>query len=287
MSKARWHLVATTSLGFGLALSGVAAAADMWASPAPAPAVVSRPAVDGLNSAFSLFGGGGDPGGIFGATGSVALPLGYAYGAQVDGAIISLDGDLYFSLAKHLFWRDPAKGLIGLFGAYEHYNASDGVHAGRVAAEGEYYWGALTLRGVAGVEFGDSGQVTTLDTITEFDIKTRFFDMIDVVYYPTDNFNIFAGHRYVGGNHALALGGEYMFQSGGPTAFSAFAEGRIGDGDASVWGGVKVRFGTSDKSMLRRDREDDPNVWTPDSLFGIANSLGTRCYGPYGCETPG
>ncbi|MBP0652087.1 hypothetical protein J8J40_34000, partial [Mycobacterium tuberculosis] len=61
-----------------------------------------------------------------------------------------------------------------------------------------------------------------------------------------------------------------------PTAFSVFAEGRVGEDDASVWAGVKVRFGHSDKSMLRRDREDDPKSWEPDTLLGIASSLGTK-----------
>ena len=76
--------------------------------------------------------------------------------------------------------------------------------------------------------------MTTATSVTEFDLKTRFFDMLDVVYYPTDNFNLFVGHRYVGGNHALALGGEYLFQSGGGMAYSVFAEGRVGQDDAAV-----------------------------------------------------
>lgn len=277
MACVRKHLLLGTAIGLSMAFNNAAVAADLGlpVAPMPSAAATSLPAVDGVNAAFSLFGGGGDPGGIIGGTGSVALPLGYSYGAQVDGAIIGLDGDLYLALSKHLFWRDPSKGLVGLFGTYEHYDALGGTNVGRVAAEGEAYLGRFTLRGVLGVEFGDGGRTVTSTTISEYDIKTRLFDMIDVVYYPTDNFNIFAGHRYVGGNHALALGGEYMFQSGGGMAFSAFAEGRIGEDDASVWGGVKVRFGNSDKSMIRRDREDDPNVWVPDTLFGIADSLGT------------
>lgn len=280
MTTTRTRLLATTALGVWVgaaSATGVALAADLTTAPSVvATPVTTRPAVDGINGAFALFGGGGDAGGLFGATGSLALPIGYSYGAQIDGTVTSLDGDLYLSVAKHLFWRDPAKGLVGLYGAYQYFDGAGGTNAGRVAAEGEAYLDRFTLRGVAGVEFGDKGRMVTETTITEFDLKTRFFDMIDLVYYPTDNFNLFVGHRYVGGNHALALGGEYMFGNTGSTAFSAFAEGRIGEEDSSVWAGVKVRFGNSPKSLIRRDREDDPRSWEPDTLFGIAGSLGTK-----------
>ncbi|MBP0575438.1 hypothetical protein J8J27_32455, partial [Mycobacterium tuberculosis] len=82
----------------------------------------------------------------------------------------------------------------------QHYDAADGTTVGRIGAEGEYYWGRFTLRGIAGIEGGDEGRHVTASKITEFDMDTRFFDMIDLAYYVTDNFNVFAGHHYVGGN---------------------------------------------------------------------------------------
>ena len=278
-----WLLMSTT-LGVGLAVGHAASAADVASRPAPAPApmATSLPAVDGINGAFALFGGGSDSGGMFGAMGSIALPLGYSYGAQTDATIANLDGNVYLSVGQHLFWRDPTKGLVGLYGSYQHYDAAGGTNAGRVAAEAEAYLDRFTVRGTAGVEFGKKGRLATPGLVTEFDLKTRFFDMVDVVYYPTDNLNLYVGHRYVGGNHALALGGEYMFASTGSTAFSAFAEGRIADNESAIYGGVKVRFGNSAKSLIRRDREDDPRNWEPDTLFGIAGSLGTTPVSPPG-----
>lgn len=259
--------------------SSAALAADLGAAKgakAPLPDVTaSRPAVDGLNGAFALFGGNSDTGGLFGAMGSIALPLGARYGAQTDGAVASLDGDLYLSIGQHLFWRDPGEGLVGLFGSYEHYDAAKGTNAGRVAGEAETYLDRVTLRGAAGVEFGSKATQTVGRSITAFDLKTRFFDAVDVVYYPTDNISLYLGHRFTGGAHALALGGEYQFASMGTMAFSTFAEGRVADDESAVYGGVKVRFGTSAKSMIRRDREDDPRNWSPDAMFGIAGSLGT------------
>jgi hypothetical protein len=259
--------------------SSAALAADLGTAKgavAPLPDVAAtRPAVDGLNGAFALFGGNSDTGGLFGAMGSIALPLGARYGAQTDGAVASLDGDLYLSIGQHLFWRDPGKGLVGLFGSYEHYAAAGGANAGRVAAEAEAYFDRVTLRGAAGVEFGSKGAQTTATTLTAFDLKTRFFDAVDVVYYPTDNLSLYLGHRFTGGAHALALGGEYQFASTGTMAFSTFAEGRVADDESAVYGGVKVRFGSSAKTMIRRDREDDPRNWSPDILPGIAGSLGT------------
>lgn len=277
----------STAASAGLVLSQAASAADLYprAVPAAVPAA-SMPAVDGINGAFALFGGGSDSGGLVGGTGSLALPLGHAFGAQTDGTIAGLDGDLYLSVGQHLFWRDPSKGLVGLYGSYQHYDAAGGTNAGRVAAEAEAYLDRFTVRGAAGVEFGDKGRMATADTIREFDMKTRFFDMVDLVYYPTDNLNLFVGHRYIGGNHALALGGEYMFSTMGTTAFSAFAEGRIGEEESSVWAGVKVRFGNSAKTMIRRDREDDPRNWEPDTLFGIASSLGSKPVAVSGGEGP-
>lgn len=275
MFQSRFVLLATTALA--VCLGGAAVAADLSAVPA-----MTRPAVDGINGAFELFGGGGDPGGIFGASGKVTIPVGTSFGTQIDATFASLDGDAFVSVADHLFWRDPAKGLVGIYGAYAHYSALDGVNAGRIAVEAEAYLDRFTLRGIAGVEFGDKGTVTTATSISEFDMKTRFVDMVDLVYYPTDDLSLFVGHRYTGGKNALALGGEFAFLNTGPTSFSAFAEARIGEDDTAAWAGIKIRFGNSTKSLIRRDREDDPVLWNPDSLYGIANSLGTRCQGA-GC----
>ena len=51
---------------------------------------------------------------------------------------------------------------------------------------------------------------------------------------------------------------------------SLFVEGRAGD-YTGVWGGLRFYFGQSDKSLIRRHREDDPIEWTPESLGSMSN----------------
>lgn len=267
-------------LGFGLAVGQSTEAADLLPSAAEQsnPKVESLPAVDGPNGSFSVFGGNGESGGLAAAMGSIALPIGYAFGAQTDGIVANLNDSLFYSIGQHLFWRDPSIGLLGLYGAYEHYDAVNGVDAGRVGAEAEIYLDRFTVRGVAGVEFGDQTTTKSGATITTIDIKTNFFDTVDLVYYPTDNLSVYAGHRLTGRNNALALGGEYLFASSGSMAFSSFAEGQVGEDDSAIYGGIKIRFGGSQKTLIRRDREDDPRNWQPDSALGIAGMKTTSSY---------
>ena len=44
---------------------------------------------------------------------------------------------------------------------------------------------------------------------------------------------------------------------------SLFVEGRAGE-YTGVWGGLKMYFGKSDKTLIRRHREDDPIKWDPE-----------------------
>lgn len=49
-----------------------------------------------------------------------------------------------------------------------------------------------------------------------------------------------------------------------------FAEGRISENDyEGIWCGVTFYIG-DDKSLIRRHREDDPDEWGEDNLFGAA-----------------
>ncbi|MDQ2954116.1 MAG: tail fiber domain-containing protein, partial [Pseudomonadota bacterium] len=133
-----------------------------------------------------------------------------------------------------------------------------------------------------GVEFGN--KVTTATPtqfvggtgtlFSTFDVKTRFFDQINLAYYPSDDLKLFIGHRYIGGTNAFAAGGEWAIPTGNSTVASFFVEGRVGEDDyRGVWGGMKFYFGQKDKSLIRRHREDDPINWNPDSLFSLVKAL--------------
>lgn len=243
---------------------------------APPPMALPQPAVDGTNWKFGGLGGVMADKTIAAGTGSVSIPLGGQYGLQLDGALGTYDSRLIGAAGGHLFWRDPARGLFGLYGSYTHWSQYGGIDAGQVAAEGEIYFGRVTLQGIAGVEFGGSASGVSGNLIETYDVKTRFFDKINLAYYFTDNVKGFVGHRYIGGRNALALGGEAAFNVNGPLMAALFVEGRIGENDyTGVWGGLRFYLGQKDKTLIRRHREDDPIEWTPETIFSIANSLVT------------
>jgi hypothetical protein len=231
----------------------------------------------------------------------------------MDGRAGSLDRSGFGSVGGHLFWRDPRQALFGIYGDYTSWDRYGGVRVGHVAGEGAYYLGQFTLEGVAGVEFGNSasssifGSVTATSTSTtapgpappgvpgttttttstffaaltnSYDIKTRFFDQVDLAYYPIDNWKAYVGHRYLGGLNAAAFGTEAALPLGHGLMASAFVEGRVGEQDFhGIWGGLKLYFGQSDKPLIARHRRDDPPVWSGDSLFSILNNQSSSVTG--------
>jgi hypothetical protein len=254
----------------------------------------SGSAVDGINGKVNGFGGRLANRSFYGSTGALSIPLGGWWGAQIDGAVGDFDRRTFAGVAGHLFWRDPGQALFGAYAGYMHWDRFSGVHVTQVAAEGEYYWQRWTLQGIVGAEFGNSVSSTTGSTSTtapvgatpgvfatstfteSYKVKSRFFDQINLKYYLTANWGAYVGHRYLGGKNALALGTEYALPLGQHMMGSAFVEGRVGEGEFhGVWGGVRFYFGGTDKTLVARHRQDDPNIWLADSLFSIVNSYST------------
>jgi hypothetical protein len=272
------------------ALGGVYLAASAARAEQLVPAT-TPPAVDGINGKIDGFGGSIANHAIYGSKGSVSIPLGGQWGTQFDGVVGDFDHRFFGSIAGHLFWRNPAQALLGVYVNHTYWDQFGGVHVTQVAGEGEYYWQRWTLQGIAGVEFGNSVSSTTVttstvpqignipgvattNTFTEgYDVKTRFFDQINLKYYLTDDWDAYVGHRYLGGKHALALGTDYALPLGRGVLGSAFVEARVGEDDFhGVWGGLRFHFGAKDKPLIARHRQDDPNIWGVDSLFSIINS---------------
>lgn len=283
---ARARLFSTTilsSVGVVFLSSPWASAADIYTKAPAAATLPLQPAVDGLNWKVGGLGGTLADRALGGAQGSLSVPLGGQWGLQLDAAVGSFDGRFFGSGAGHWFWRDPSRGLMGLYASHTHWQEFGGLHVTQVAGEGEAYFGRFTLQGIAGVEFGNSqtgatGTTSTATTATTFfdnyDVKTRFFDKINLAYYLTDNTKVFAGHRYLGGKHALALGAEAGLPSFGSTMVTGFVEGRVGESDFhGVWAGIRGYWGQSSKSLIQRHRQDDPINWVPETLFSITNSL--------------
>lgn len=290
------------TIGAGL-VSTTAFAADLPSRKMePAPVLTQLPAVDGINAKLEAFGGlsqrlSQDPFAPFftrnqwrpaaGLLGSVSFPLGHSFGLQLDGMAATSGNAFNGALGAHAFWRDPAKGLFGVYGSVNYIGRAGGLTVGRVGPEAEIYLGRVTLQGVAGVEFGSSKSPTfgfplftptaTFLTLNNNSVKTRFFDVASIAFYPVDDLKLSVGQRLVFGKIAATAGAEYLVTHG-PTAVSVFAEGRIGArGANAAFGGVKVYFGQKDKSLIRRHREDDPVNYHIDSATtnaGAGNGAG-------------
>ncbi|GIL02995.1 MAG: hypothetical protein BroJett030_28940 [Alphaproteobacteria bacterium] len=251
-----------------LAIAGVliagrpAAAADPDFDPKlidPTPIAQQMPAVDGINFKASLVSGvvGGYANHML--VTSVATPMPYLnqFGAQLDLGIGNYRSD-YTSAAAglHLFWRDPAVGLIGIYGDWGYVNPE---HAGRVGIEAALYSGQWSLDALAGVTFGQH-------------VLTQFFDEIDLSYYFTEDFRGSIGHRLTTRGHVANVGFEYALAS--MSGWSLFGEAEAGEDDYyGAWIGLRYAFGASgQKSLIERDRQSDPIVRIPRNLASV-----TRC----------
>jgi hypothetical protein len=252
--------------------------------PTKAPAQNGCPqAVDGVNGKLAGLGGSFADHRIYGGLGSVAVPLGCEFGAEFDATATNFDSRFLGAVAGHLFWRDPAKALLGVYGSYTYWDQLGGVRIGRLGPEGELYIGRWTLQGVTGVEFGNNASGMVNGLTQTYDIKTRVFDQTNLAYYLTDDFKAYVGQRYLVGKHAVALGGEYGIPIGHGVMAALFAEGRIGEGDNhGVWGGIRFYFGQKDKTLIRRQREDDPNDWNDGGVDG-GSSTGSTTTTPPTC----
>jgi hypothetical protein len=276
MSVRRRALATTMLTGFATWWSGGAPllAADIYYPKVPVVMPEAfQPAVDGANWKAAGLGGTLANRELYTFQGSYSLPLGDRYGLQLDGIAGTYDARFVGATAAHLFWRDPNRGTLGLFGSITHWDRFGGLNVWHFAPEFEIYAGRWTLQAIAGVETGNSGSQIVGNLVESFDIPTRFFDKVNLAYYLTDDWKAFVGHRYVGGKNALALGSEFAFRVNGPVMGSLFVEGRIGEEDfKGLWGGLRFYGGMKDKTLIQRHRQDDPIEWNPETLFGITNN---------------
>lgn len=240
-----------TSITSGIAYAVLLSTPVFAADPAEAPVFDAQSpslcAVSGVNGKVEAAGGkidsNGFDGGRFYGGASFSMPLGCAFGLQIDGQIGKLDDESTWSVGGHLFARDPSIGLLGVYGEISEIGDNS---IKRIAAEGELYLDRITFSGIAGVEDSD---------FTDSD----FFGAGRVSWYPTDNFQLNVGVAQFLEVTALTFGAEW--QPDGSNV-SLFAEGAVGDDDHStVMGGVRFYFGGEQKSLIRRHREDDPFVW--------------------------
>jgi len=252
----------------------------------PADSLISKPvssgtrAVDGFNYKIETYGGSLNGEGTGGVVGAVAMPLGNRFGIQFDVMAGSLQGDFIGGAAAHLFWRDPAIGLIGFYASHTRWSVFSGLEANHAGVESELYFGRYTLQTLFGVEGGNSTASVIGAQLISYTIKTSFFDTINLSYYMTDNWKVSIGHRYMGGLHAAAIGTEFSFEAGSRRMMTAYAEARIGENDfRGIYAGVKMYFGQRDKTLIQRHRQDDPTIWLTDTQSTMTNSKSVTATG--------
>lgn len=215
------------------------------------------PAVSDFNTKISGFGGAagysGDNDGMGGIATSITAPIGYSLGLQMDGAYARIGDDNFGSAGAHLFWRDPSRGLLGIYTGFAVFDRGAGAIVGRSGVEAQYYAGALTLDTAAGYVYGD---------------LHKGYGRARLQFYPVDDLMLRAGWAYETRNLGTA-GIEYQFANTKNAGMSMFIDGNVGaDSTYSVVGGVKVTFGES-MTLKDRHRRQDPDAYQQFDLQAV------------------
>jgi len=154
----------------------------------------------------------------------------------------------YYGVGGHLFWRDPTYGLLGAFASYE---ANDISNMSRIGGEAEMYMNQFTVRGVA------AGQGGT---------KSGFFGKLDLVFYATPDLSITGGILTDPGATYGHVGFEWQPATTALSGMSVFADGQFGQANRTQFmAGLKFHFGGAGRTLIDRDRRDDPEF----SLFHL------------------
>lgn len=244
----RTLLTTVSAAILALALNGGATAADL------AERIEGlKPAVDGFNGKIS---GGYQYLGLSGLRrggsanlafldGSLSMPLGERFGLQLDvggafSSTLSAGG-----VGLHAFWRDPDKALVGVYG--EIFTASLLPYSVyRIGAEGEAYLGRVSVEAFAGVQAPTSGGTPI------------FTGDLTAAFYPTDNIRVSAGVARSFFQTFGTAGLEVAIPRGSNVLPAVFVDGQANSAFQTVRAGLRLYFGNSDKSLIRRHREDDP-----------------------------
>lgn len=222
----------------------------------PTPVAEQKPAVDGFNLRLSALTGvvGGYSNHMFLASVATPIPMVSGFGAQLDLGIGKYRHD-YISAAAglHLFWRDPGRGMIGIYGDWGYVNPE---HAGRMGVEGAIYKDRWTLDGFAGVQFGQH-------------VMTEFVDEVDLSYYFTDDLRGSIGHRLTSRGHAANIGFEFRPQQ--LSGWTVFGEAEAGEDDYyGAWIGMRVALGASaGASLIEQDRGSGVRIRIPRNIASV------------------
>lgn len=197
------------------------------------------PAVNELNFSVIVAAGVDDADSRYLAGGKATFPLGHSFGAQIEGGIANDD---YYGLGGHIFWRDPALGLIGLVGTFESENDVD---LKRTAIEAEAYLGPFTIGGVVGVE--------------RLQNDTAAYGLIFGTIYPIESLALRAAGEFRENLSLARLGAEWQPLPDELHEASLFAEAEynsLSTGQFLV--GARLHLGEGTFSLQKRERREDP-----------------------------
>ena len=207
------------------------------------------PAVSAPNGKIGAFGGSIDGLGGVGLDGSFTLPIDRQWGLQIDGIGGTAGSNTFWGAAGHFFWRDPNQGLLGAYASWVNWS-NIGAQVSKVGVEGEMYNGRFTLGGGIFEQGGTFSGLAGNATLS---------------YYAQDNFRFDGSFRFLQGIGGIGtIGGEWLANSGGLSLFGNASWGQ--SGYSTVIGGLKFYTGPQ-KSLIRRNREDDPGNGLPLDLF--------------------
>jgi hypothetical protein len=212
-----------------------------------APSAMAACAVSSLNGKLDAGAGVAQAGSGAATDGALQLgatlsaPLGCDWGLQIDAAGLRIDNANAGAVGAHLFTRDPSHYLLGVTGGMA---GGDGTMASYFGgAEGELYLNKWTLSAGAGVAHIGG-------------LSTRGYGQAGIAFYPDEDFKLSVGGGYSYKNFLAGARAEWQPQ-GSPVSFylegkqsdHAFSQGMIG---------LRIYLGSGGKSLMRRNREDDP-----------------------------
>lgn len=262
----RTALLTTSSFVAVLAGLPLAQAADFIQPPKIVIPPAAPQAVSAANAKVGVFGGSIDGLSGWGVNGAVSLPLHDTWGLQIDGLGGAAGGSTFWGVGGHLFWRDPTVALFGVYASWVDWSPI-GAQVGKVGGEFEIYHGAWTIGG---------------DLVGQGGSFSGLAGSINLAAYLTDDLKVSGGYRFLQGIGSIGDASiEWQHDTSG---IALFANGSWGQsGYQTIIGGIKFYAGPQ-KSLIRRNREDDPPIALPLDLFKLPPSP-VICVGD-GCLLP-
>jgi hypothetical protein len=208
-------------------------------------------AEDDISMQLGAFGGFENQGkgreGLYGLAGSLTLPVERHLGLQFDLAYAAGPNDHFFDLGAHIFWRNPATGLVGIYaGMARSINQDHHQRVEHFGLEGEQYWANSTLGGALGYETGN--KITAAYANARLD------------YYLTPNFMTSGGLSYEAHTLFYSSRAEYQLRTDHETGLSLFMSSDWNSSEAyQMMGGVRLTIG---EPMTLRDRHRHQAVGT-------------------------